>query len=157
MAEQLQPSLLDRLTLTQAPSRRGFSAVNLRDAVKRDLAWLFNTTSLAATEDLGDYPAVEQSVLNFGLPDLSGKTVSGVDAKELERLIRLAIWRFEPRLLRDSVKVRAMPTSKKGEQNVLTFEIEADLWGEPLPLHIVLNTQIDLDLGDVTVADGRVS
>ena len=91
MAESLQPSLFDRLERPEFLGRRGFSVDRLRDAVKRDLAWLFNTTHLAASQDLSDYPYVEQSVLNYGLPDLSGKTLAGIDDKELERLIRVAI------------------------------------------------------------------
>ena len=121
--------------------------------MKRDLAWLFNTTHLAASQDLSDYPYVEQSVLNYGLPDLSGRMVAGVDEKELERLIRLSIRNFEPRLLSESVKVRALPSGEKVEQNILRFEIEADLWGEPIPLHVLLKTEIDLDIGDVKVTD----
>lgn len=153
MAEFLQPALLDRLERPELMGRRGFSVDRLREAVKRDLAWLFNTTHLAADQDLSDYPYVEQSVLNYGLPDLSGKTVAGIDDKELERLIRRAIRSFEPRLLSESVKVRALPTADRGEQNILKFEIEADLWGEPIPLHVLLKTEIDLDIGEVKVTE----
>ena len=154
MAEFLQPALFDRLERPELIGRRGFSLDRLREAVKRDLAWLFNTTHLAATQDLSAYPYVEQSVLNYGLPDLSGKAVAGIDDKELERLIRLAIRNFEPRLLNESIRVRALPPAENAEHNILRFEIEADLWGEPIPLHVLLKTEIDLDIGDVKVTEG---
>jgi type VI secretion system protein ImpF len=154
MAEFLQPALFDRLERPELIGRRGFSVDRLREAVKRDLAWLFNTTHLAASQDLSEYPYVEQSVLNYGLPDLSGKTVAGIDDKELERLIRLAIRNFEPRLLSESIRVRALPPGEKVAHNILKFEIEADLWGEPIPLHVLLKTEIDLDIGDVKVTEG---
>lgn len=155
MAEFLQPALLDRLDHPEMLGRRGFSVERLREAVKRDLAWLFNTTCLAASQDLDDYPYVATSVLNYGLPDLSGRTVAGVDALELERLIRVAIQNFEPRLLSKSIKVRAVSSGIQGEQNILRFVIEADLWAEPLPLHVFLQTEIDLDTSDVTITESR--
>ena len=155
MADFLKPALLDRLERPEMLGRRGFSVERLREAVKRDLAWLFNTTCLAASQDLSDYPYVETSVLNFGLPDLSGRTVAGVEANELERLIRIAIQNFEPRLLSKNLKVRAVSSQGQREHNILRFEIEADLWGEPLPLHVFLQTEIDLDTSDVTVTESR--
>jgi type VI secretion system protein ImpF len=154
MPEFLQPSLFDRLERPEAMGRRGFTVDRLREAVKRDLAWLFNTTHMAASQDLREFPLVEKSVLNYGLPDLSGKTIAGIDDKELERLVRAAIKNYEPRLISDSVKVRALPAPDKGEYNVLKFEIEADLWGEPLPLRVLLRTEINLDIGDVKVTEG---
>jgi type VI secretion system protein ImpF len=43
-------------------------------------------------------------VLNFGLPDLSGMTVSGTDVAALERTLRQAISDFEPRILRHRLR-----------------------------------------------------
>src|SRR3954447_20554465 len=110
--ERLQPSLLDRLTDDEPDKRqesrdkRILSPARLRESVRRDLTWLFNTVNLAATEDLEPYPEVQRSCLNFGLPDLTGQTASTVDKPALERLLRRAVWDFEPRLTRNSVKVR---------------------------------------------------
>jgi len=87
--ERLQPSLLDRLTDDEPDSkqesreRRVLSLPRLREAVLRDLAWLFNTTHLAVAEDLSNYPYVARSVLNFGMPELTGATVAGLDRAAL--------------------------------------------------------------------------
>ena len=111
--EQLQPSLLDRLTddepdrRHEAPDRRFLSLERLRAVVKRDLAWLLNTCNLAATQDLSDFPEVRHSVLNYGLPDLTGTSLSSLDVAALERMVKQAIIDFEPRILRNSVRVRA--------------------------------------------------
>src|SRR5438105_3498426 len=99
--ERLQPSLLDRLTddepekRQEARDKRILSPNKLRESVRRDLSWLFNTVNLAATDDLDDYPEVQRSTVNFGLPDLAGRTASSVDRAALERLLRRAIWDFE--------------------------------------------------------------
>jgi predicted component of type VI protein secretion system len=39
------------------------------------------------------------------------------------------------------------------ETHVLAFRIEAQLWGQPAPLQLVLRTRIDVDSGSVNVAD----
>jgi predicted component of type VI protein secretion system len=39
---------------------------------------------------------------------------------------------------------------------VLAFRIEAQLWGQPAPQHLVLRTSIDIDSGDVSIADSGV-
>ncbi len=85
----------------------------LRDGVRRDLNWLFNTTNLASVQSLELYPEVERSVLNYGLPDLAGRTASSIDRDQLERQLRRAIWEYEPRLTRKSIQVKLAvnPTS----------------------------------------------
>ena len=155
--ERLQPSLLDRLTddepdrKLEARERRFLTPMQLRDCVRRDLAWLLNTTHLESTTDLAEYPQVAASVLNFGVIDLAGKPLSSINMVQLERLIREAIWQFEPRLIRESVQVK-MDERKTGH-NALAFVIEAQLWAQPLPLQLFLRTEVDLESGEVTVGD----
>ncbi|CDG85979.1 type VI secretion system baseplate subunit TssE [Janthinobacterium agaricidamnosum] len=158
--ERLQPSLLDRLTDDEAGSpqeprdKRVLSMRGLRKAVLRDLGWLFNTTCLGALQELADSPLAARSVLNFGLPDLAGRTASGLQLAELERRIRQAIWDFEPRILRDSVSVKAVaPGDRSANPNQLAFEIHGELWGQPLPERLYLKTELDLEMGQVTLYD----
>jgi type VI secretion system protein ImpF len=157
-SERLQPSLLDRLTdeepdkVRESGDKRVLSSQRLRESVRRDLAWLLNTTSLANVQDLSDYPEVERSTLNFGIPDLTGKTSSSVDPAALVRLIRRAILDFEPRLLRNSVKVQVL-TSDSHNVNAVSFGIEADLWAQPLPLRLYLRTELNLEDGEARVLE----
>ena len=157
--ERLQPSLLDRLTddepgeRQESRDKRVFSPVRLRESALRDLGWLFNTTQLSATEDLGRFPETAKSVLNFGLPDLSGKTVSGIDAAKLEGLLKQAIWDFEPRLLRNSIAVRLVVNHDEMSHNAMSFIVEAELWSQPIPLQLYLRTEVDLENGDVNVRE----
>ena len=98
--ERLQPSLLDRLTdeepgvRDESRERRVISATRLRDCVTRDLGWLLNSVQLEATQDLEAYPAVRSSVLNFGIPDLTGVAVSRINVDTLRQHVRDAILRF---------------------------------------------------------------
>jgi type VI secretion system protein ImpF len=157
--ERLQPSLLDRLTdeepgKKQEPrEKRVLSLKKLREGVRRDLAWLFNAGNLASAQDLEPYPEVARSVLNYGMPNLAGSTVSNVDVAALERILRQAITDFEPRIVRNSIKVRLVVDEAKMSHNAVTFEIEGLLWAQPTPLQIYLKTEFDLEMGDVKVTD----
>ena len=157
--ERLQPSLLDRLTdddpHNQKESRqdRVFSVRKLRQVVMRDLAWLLNCTNLAATEDLDDYPDVGRSVLNYGIPDMTGRTVSSLDSVGISQVLRKAIADFEPRLLRNSIRVRVFTDHSQMNSNALMFEIEGDLWAQPVPERLYLKTEIDLESGNVVITE----
>jgi type VI secretion system protein ImpF len=37
--------------------------------------------------------------------------------------------------------------------NAMRFDIEAELWAQPLPLRLFLRTEIDLETGSATVMD----
>ena len=157
--EKLQPSLLDRLTdddpkhKQESRDRRVLSMRRLRQCVLRDLEWLLNTGNLEATEDLDDYPLVAGSVLNYGMPELAGCFASNLDLVEMERAVRQAILDFEPRILRNTVKVRAILSEDQLNNNALAFEIEGELWAQPIPEKLFLKTEIDLETGAVSVTE----
>lgn len=157
--ERLQPSLLDRLTddepdrKQESRERRVLSPARLRDCVRRDLTWLFNTSNLATMVDLSAEPEVARSVLNYGMPDMAGHTVSTIDIKSMERLLTQVIWDFEPRLVKNTVRVRLVVDEDKMNHNAMSFNIEAELWAQPLPLRLFLRTEIDLENGGVAVTD----
>jgi type VI secretion system protein ImpF len=157
--ERLQPSLLDRLTddepdrQQESRDKRVLSPLRLRDSVRRDLSWLFNATQLATVEDLEAFPHVQRSAVNFGIPDLAGRSLSSIDPVAVERLLRRAIWDFEPRLLRSSVKVRLVESGDQEHHNALYFTIEADLWAQPVPLRLFLKTELDLEDGSVRISE----
>lgn len=157
--ERLQPSLLDRLTddepeqRQEARDKRILGLRQLRESVRRDLAWLFNTVHLATVQALDNYPEVERSVLNYGVPELSGLTVSNIPKIDLERQIRQAIILFEPRILTDTLEVHLFVDEEEMSHQALAFEISGDLWARPLPEQLYLKTEIDLELGDVKVVD----
>ncbi|WP_338846781.1 type VI secretion system baseplate subunit TssE [Massilia sp. W12] len=153
--ERLQPSLLDRLTdlepekSVESRDRRVLSIRTLREGVLRDLAWLLNTTRLFTRMDEHmnkAYPYVANSVLNYGMPDISGMTLVGMDLTQLEKNIEQAILDFEPRLIPDTVKVRAVSTAHGGvNYNKIMFEIEGDMWAQPYPERLYLKTELDME------------
>lgn len=157
--ERLQPSLLDRLTddepgkADESREKRVISATRLRDCVTRDMSWLLNCVNLGTSEDLSDYPEVSRSVLNFGIPDLTGRALSGVEAHVLQRQIRDAILAFEPRLTASTLKVTVNVDGKCMDRQSLIFNIESEMWAQPIPLNLYLKTEVDLETGKFNVSE----
>jgi type VI secretion system protein ImpF len=159
--ERLQPALLDRLTdddsENRQPEPREARVINknrLRQAVLRDLAWLLNATRLAGADELVGLGYVESSVVNFGLPALSGETASTVDVLHLEDSIRQAIQFYEPRILESTLEVHAIfSESDLHQHNVVSIEIRGSLWAHPIPIEMLLRTDLDLETGEVRIHD----
>jgi len=157
--DRLQPVLLDRLTDLAPQSRvesddsRVMNKTQIREAVLRDLSWLLNAVKpmplLSQT-----YPLAGESVINYGLPPMSGQLASRIDIPLLERTIKQAILRFEPRVMEDSLDVKALePSSVLDTHNVIEFEIRGFMWAQPVPLELLLRTQVDLEAGQIEVRD----
>jgi type VI secretion system protein ImpF len=61
------------------------------------------------------------------------------------------VWDFEPRILRDSLRVVALAPGAAANQ--VTFEIHGELWGQPLPERLYLKTELDLEIGELRLYD----
>ena len=182
--ERLQPSLLDRLVdeSPAAPAQRAWfgrrpkevedglasqsgaaasggvafiSARRLRELVTRDLGWLFNTVNLEPVQsDLGTFPLVERSVVNFGVRELNGLAVSGLQLEEIETHLRQAILHFEPRIIPNSLQVSVVRTEHMDGRSV-SFDIDCDIWGQPVPEHLIIRSMINLEDGSIELSRGR--
>ena len=158
--ERLQPALLDRLTDDEPEKKlepreqRVLSKSRLRQAVLRDLGWLFNAIRLEAEVDLSALPFARRSVINFGLPSFSGRLASSLEVADLERAIRQAILDFEPRILPSTLRVTALvELTDLDHHNVIGIEIQGQLWAQPVPLELLIRTEIDLETGKAKLAD----
>jgi type VI secretion system protein ImpF len=159
--ERLQPSLLDRLT-DHAPdtSRETFEQqtlgmVQLRQAVLRDLAWLLNTTNMAAIEDMSETKLAEASTVNFGVPGLAGNIGTTNRLAAIETGIADAIRAFEPRIRADTLRVRLRPMADDKPAPSLVFEIRGELWAQPVPQQLFLETAIELETRLTVITDAR--
>jgi type VI secretion system protein ImpF len=158
--ERLQPALLDRLTddepdkKQELRERRVLTKAQLRQAVLRDLVWLFNTTKLERGSELAKLPYVRRSVVNFGLPAHSGQLASTLEVTDIERDLKQAILDFEPRILPDTLEVKALvELSELDHHNVIGVQIHGQLWAQPVPLELLIRTEIDLETGRVQLSD----
>ena len=155
--ERLQPSLLDRLTdddpgSAQEPvERRVLSRSQMRAAVLRDLTALLNCTRLSDKDKLlAAAPHAGNSVLNYGVPSFSGETAASIEVSDIERAVRDAIVRFEPRILPDSLSVTAILDDNMLDwHNLVSLKISGLLWAQPVPLEMLIRTTLDLETGQV--------
>ncbi|HCJ98487.1 MAG TPA: hypothetical protein DHV72_00450 [Serratia grimesii] len=122
----------------------------ISDYLRSRLAILFNASGVEALERTDKYPFAASSVLNFGVGNLAGREVSGIDQRRLANRIRQAILRFEPRINQAGLAVRFAQVDG-GCGTSLNFIIE----GEVDYLHerfaFSLNSLWNTDSGEVQV------
>jgi type VI secretion system protein ImpF len=158
--ERLQPSLLDRL-VDHAPGeqregddKRTLTKQALRQAVLRDLSWLFNATGFGLAMDDRRYPNAARSVLNYGMPMLSGQFTSSVQRVSMEQALKNAILQFEPRILPRTLEVElVMEGSALDSHNRIGLQIRGMLWAQPVPLEFMMRSRIDLEEGRIEIED----
>jgi type VI secretion system protein ImpF len=140
----LLPSLVDRLTdrephvIAEPLATQARSLRELKASLRRDLEWLLNTRRAAVELPAG---ALARSVFAYGVPDLSGVTLSSErDRRSLLHTIEEAVACFEPRL--SGVTATLLPV--EGQSRTLRFQIEGLLRLEPAPERVSFDTTLDL-------------
>src|SRR6266481_3873797 len=101
---------------SEPPPTRAQSVRLVKASLRRDLEWLLNTRR--TPEAVGsEYRELEQSLFNFGLPDMTSLNwESGRDRARLARHLEQTLAIFEPRLRR--LKVVPLEAAA-GTQHVL--------------------------------------
>ena len=143
--QALAGSLLDRLRdddpeNTREVPRAGYQVLrDLHDSVRRDLENLLNTRQrcLAWPEASTLF---EQSVVAYGIPDLTGENLASQDSRtSFLRSIEEAIRRFEPRF--QTVKVSPVLDEVGGR--TIHFRIDALLHADPVPEKLVFDSSLE--------------
>ena len=157
--ERLQPSLLDRLTDTaplqkrEALDQQSLTMQQLRRAVLRDLGWLLNATNLHTVEEMPEASLSRASTVNYGIPGFAGLISGKGRSGPLEAALAEAIRAFEPRIRPETLRVRARPQSGGDALPALVFEITGELWAQPVPQQLFLETRIELETRLAVVSD----
>ena len=144
--KKLRPSVLDRLlddephNQTETDPGKHQRLEQLRHSVRRDLESLLNSR-YRIIEPPEEYVQLENSLLNYGLPDLA--TVNILDeekrkvfTKKLEAIFRI----FEPRF--KTVKV-SYQDNKDITDRTLRFRIDATLYADPAPEIVVFDSALE--------------
>lgn len=142
----LQMSILDRL-IDDAPGqldtmqhRRGFDLAALRLCIRRDLENLLNSRVQWHTWP-DSYQELPQSLLNYGLPDFSVMVVDSDEGRNtLCRAVEQTIRQFEPRFVEVEVSI---PAEDNDVERVLRLRIQALLYADPEPEHIMFDSEIE--------------
>jgi len=154
-AQALLPSVLDRLidarpeVDAEAPADRFHSVARIKEAVMRDLEWLFNSRRLIDAS-AGGQAGLRQSPLTYGLPDLTTISLGDDDdRRRLRRTVEEMLEQFEPRL--DGVVV-TVDESLEGDL-ILKFRIDARLRVEPAPEPVAFDSVLMLSTKAFEVRD----
>ncbi len=156
LEERLQPSLLDRLTDDEPTQRkehresRVIDVVRLREIIQRDLSWLLNTNNIESMIDTEAFPNVVNSVLNYGVSEVSGEYSTTERAEKIRRSILASIEQHEPRVVPGSADVELRAEEETGEMTI-SFDIRADMWAQPVPLELYLRSHVDITSGEVSL------
>ena len=113
----------------------------LRREVSRDLDALLNAVALEATVDMDHAPHVRKSILNFGLPDISTRTIDENAVDHIPDEIRTAIVNYEPRVAPDSLRI-----VRDKEVDPVELKIRFLIRGELVchPLHVPVEFVADI-------------
>ena len=139
------PSILDRLidddpnSGLEAPTPLHLQLAKIKENIRRDLENLLNTR-LKISRDLDPYPELDQSIINYGLPDFSHLPIdSENECTSLANRITGIISRFEPRLRNIDVNIRPMG---EGINRTLYVEILATLIITPSPISVFFDSRL---------------
>jgi type VI secretion system protein ImpF len=141
-------SVLDRLMAVEEwPSTRSQSVRFFREALKRDVEWLLNTRQ-PPLEQLAEFPAAKDTVINFGLPDITSLSLSSAaDQYALRMAIAGCLRLYEPRLMDVHVTLEGSDLADRR----LRFHIEGNLRLDPAPEEISFDTVLELASGEYKV------
>ena len=122
----------------------------LRDIIQRDLVWLLNTSDNAGLIDAARYPHAARSVLNYGIHEVAGDYSTQARAERIRKSIAAAIRAYEPRIHPGSIDVQ-LRLGQDNRNAVVTFDIRADMWAQPLPMELYLRSQVDVTTGELAL------
>jgi type VI secretion system protein ImpF len=128
----------------------GVSEHTLLAEVRRDLQALLNTVNLNSAQDLSDFPEVQTSILNFGLPDLSVHVVDTVRIERLADDIRQALIRFEPRMDPRTLQV-TRDDSTDSDTFKVRFVIKAEIRCDPVRIGSEFIADVDPAFGRIKI------
>jgi len=140
------PSVLDRL-LDYDPGNEKEPPVSpvqatrdLHQSVRRDLETLLNTRCRNAETPAG-FTELDQSLVNYGIPDFTGANLASADSREeFRRVIESIIRKYEPRF--KSVRVTLLDNVEPLDRT-LRFRIDALVHAEPAPEPVVFDSLLE--------------
>ena len=137
-------SLLERLRNVppaHRPSDMSESIQQLKNAVRKDIEWLFNTRRVAEPADEA-LEATTESLYHYGLPDISSMSAYRGNPKvRLTREIEEALRVFEPRL--EDARVSFVEV-EHDKHRAWRFVIEGRLLRDPKPERVVFDTVLEV-------------
>jgi type VI secretion system protein ImpF len=141
----------ENLRFYTVSSLERFNESALRATVKRELAWILNTVNMESAQNLDAYPHVKTSVLNYGVAELSGKSMTPAAVRRWAQALRTAVLNFEPRFDPKTLEVEPQKSGK--QDDTVTFVLRGDVTAAVNAMPVQFNTDVEMDTGAATVRD----
>ena len=154
--QQYLPALLDRL-LDDEPKKRHeaydssfYDFRTLRRLVLRDLAAILNCANNERELDPQCHQYVAKTVVNYGIAPLMGLAANQHNWRSMEKNIRDAILRFEPRIIPESLIVRLITDKENSfRSSKVLFEVRGLVYWDPSPFELAVNGVYDSDQANI--------
>jgi type VI secretion system protein ImpF len=130
-------------------ARQAITETALRREVARDLDALLNTIAMESTIDMNDTPYVRKSILNFGIPDVTNRSIDEIGVDDIPEEIRTAIINYEPRLAAASLHIERDKSVDVAEIKV-RFIVRADLMCYPVHVPVEFIADV-IETGNIVV------
>jgi type VI secretion system protein ImpF len=123
-------------------------------ALKRDLATdlvaLMNTVNLNSAISLDGLDYVRNSILNYGLPDISHLTSEerGVDA--IRGQLANALAAYEPRIISDTISIDKQVRTNEVDQRV-QFTVSCEMFCMPVDVGVNFTAELEVSSGKVNL------
>ena len=125
-------------------ARRATNEQALRRELSEDLSTLLNTVNLGSTLDISNLPYVSNSILNFGLADISSLTVDEMAVADIAVELRDILKCYEPRLVPGTIEVERAGSVDSVDMKV-RFIVRAEMRASPVdvPIEFVADLEIE--------------
>ena len=96
---------------------------------------MLNTVAMESTIDMTETPYARKSIINFGIPDISNRTIDENAVNSIPAEIKAAIINYEPRLAAASLDVER-DTNVDAVEPKVRFIVRADLTCDPVHIPV---------------------
>jgi type VI secretion system protein ImpF len=156
------PTLLQRL-MDDEPKvhherhdKFNFDPALMRKLVQQHVAEILNTTNLERQFAHVRYQHSAASVINYGIAPLAGIYSTPYHWAEIEKTIRSALIRFEPRLISESIIVNQLANKREATQyGIVHFEIRGLIKWQPHPLDLCVAVDYDTEINRASLSIRR--
>lgn len=141
-------SIIDRLVGDAAPAEDVSSVV---ETISRDLVLLLNSWEMLPVAETPYSEELQASVLNYGVPNMAGKSTKSSTLSNYQKQVRDAVLRFEPRLEPSTltVEVALLPPPAGGSE--FGLRIEGELRGLETRRRVQFRSRVSASTGRVVL------
>jgi type VI secretion system protein ImpF len=140
-----------RVVATRRSLRAAVNESQLRSQLSRDLDILMNTVNFASVIPLDEHENVRVSIVNFGIPDIVNRTIDEARVDLIVDEIHTAVLDFEPRLIRQTVKVVRDMSVDPDTLNI-RYLVSGEMSCDPVAVPVEFVADLEVTSGKLSVS-----